>query len=239
MQLAGPLYRLLGKPLPAVPFKPGAAGDFNVKEGSVGLELINRMTDAAEKAHKKLVQARKEELSRTDIISVLEPILPEEFGKGACRPRQPCPAGWKDVEERQASIMYLSSVVDLSEYKRKVYIDGGANTYDSSIGGWFFKSYPQASTDFEVYAFEADMKFKRTYPDTGVSEFIPYAMWTHNTTVKAARKRMFSIYSVSVCLRDLCLAYCLKYSSPVCLQRMDIVISSVMFLTPPRCPSMQ
>ena len=212
MQLEGPLYRLLDKPIPALPFKPGDKGDFNVEEGSVSPELINRMTDAAENAHKKLVQARKEELSRADVMPALETILPEEFGRGKCG-RHTCPAGWKDIEERQASVVYLSSLVDLSKYKRKVYIDGGANFYDSSIGGWFLKSYPQASTDFDIYAFEVDQRFKKTYVDTGV-EFIRYAMWTHNTTLGTAGT-MNSIALVSICLMlCLCLACsfaCLLY----------------------------
>ena len=203
MQLEGPSYRLLGKPLPALPFKPGDQGNFNVKEGSVSQQLINRMTDAAEHAHEKLVQARKEELSRTDVISALEPVLPEEFGRGECITGGPCEAGWKDVGERQASVVYLSSLVDLSKYKRKVYIDGGANSYDSSIGGWFLRSYPQASLDFQIYAFEVDQRYKKTYVDTGV-EFIRYALWTHNTTLHAGP--MNSILLVSVCLMGICLA---------------------------------
>ena len=212
MQVGGPLYHLLGKPLPALPFKPGAEGDFNVQEsGSVSQARIDRMIDAAENAHKKLIRAGKEELSRADIVSVLEPIPPEEFGKGVCR-KWTCPAGWKDIEERQASVVYLSSLVDLSKYKRKVYIDGGANSYDSSIGGWFLKSYPQASTDFDVYAFEVDARrYRGTYANTGV-ELIPYAIWTHNTTLSVAGS-MKSITMVSVCMRGLCVLIIFTFAS--------------------------
>jgi len=70
----------------------------------------------------------------------------------------------------------------LAPRARKIYIDLGANTYESSIGNWFRESYP-GGEDFKVYAFEAEHKYDATYVDHPEVELLHFAAWTSNETL--------------------------------------------------------
>ena len=66
--------------------------------------------------------------------------------------------------------------------RRRVYVDLGANRYESSIGNWFRRTYPRAET-FDVVAFEAEDVYDETYADAPDVELHHYAVWTRNESV--------------------------------------------------------
>ena len=66
--------------------------------------------------------------------------------------------------------------------KRRIYVDLGANLYESSIGNWFRASYPDAGT-YKVYAFEAERKYDDSYAGHPDVTLLHYAVSTANGTV--------------------------------------------------------
>uniref|UniRef100_A0A061R9V7 DUF7870 domain-containing protein n=3 Tax=Tetraselmis sp. GSL018 TaxID=582737 RepID=A0A061R9V7_9CHLO len=152
-------------------FKPAPGGNFFEQDSN------NTNSDHVSSALAKLAALRDEygTVSSSDVPRVLESIIPDDFGHGHCG-RTVCDKGWDDVKTRQENIVYLSSLVNLSHFKRKIYIDGGAREYESSIEGWFNRVYPQ-SHNFTIYAFEIDQKHRKTYAGTDV-RFMGYALWT-------------------------------------------------------------
>eukprot|EP00191_Tetraselmis_sp_GSL018_P007411 CAMPEP_0177613806 /NCGR_PEP_ID=MMETSP0419_2-20121207/22238_1 /TAXON_ID=582737 /ORGANISM="Tetraselmis sp., Strain GSL018" /LENGTH=336 /DNA_ID=CAMNT_0019110661 /DNA_START=90 /DNA_END=1097 /DNA_ORIENTATION=+ len=132
-------------------------------------------------------------VSRQNISQVLEPLIPAPFGYGKCGERT-CPAGWADVRRRQANITYLSSVLDLKPFTRRIYIDGGARQFDSSVGSWFRKTYPQAELFEEVFAFEVDKKFGNSYHGKAGTTFLPCALWVQDGKIPMSGKGMLSIF---------------------------------------------
>jgi len=66
--------------------------------------------------------------------------------------------------------------------KRRIYVDLGANLYESSIGNWFRASYPDAGT-YKVYAFEAEHKYDDSYAGHPDVTLLHYAVSTANGTV--------------------------------------------------------
>ena len=50
----------------------------------------------------------------------------------------------------------------LASFPRRVYVDLGANTYESSVGSWFVARYPHADTFDSIIAFEANPMFNPT-----------------------------------------------------------------------------
>ena len=70
----------------------------------------------------------------------------------------------------------------LKEGTRKVYVDLGANTYESSIGNWFRATYP-GGRSFEVHAFEAEYTYDATYAGRGDVNLHHFAVWTKNETL--------------------------------------------------------
>jgi len=161
---------------------------FSSKEEEVAQAAFQRLTTA-------MSNSGRREVSRQEVISVLEPIQPQNFGGGACGAGV-CAAGWKDVEERQASVVYQSSLVDLSSFPRRVYIDGGAHAYESSIGGWFLPSFPQASSFDSIYAFEPNVDHGKSYKGKDNLKFIPAGLWTYSGRVNAfssSKEKMMTI----------------------------------------------
>ena len=63
--------------------------------------------------------------------------------------------------------------------KRRIYVDLGANLYESSIGNWFRASYPDAGT-YKVYAFEAEHKYDDSYAGHPDVTLLHYAVSTAN-----------------------------------------------------------
>jgi len=162
---------------------------------------IDRQTNAAQSAFQELSKRTTTGLGvdNRQAIDVLEPILSDDFGHGTCGDGT-CPEGWKDVNERRANIVYLSSLVDLSPFPRRVYIDGGAHAFVSSVENWFLSSYPQAATEgptgFSIFAFECNKEHEATYRGKP-AEFVPSAVWRKNEIVPAfypsKKYRMMSI----------------------------------------------
>ena len=66
--------------------------------------------------------------------------------------------------------------------RRRIYVDLGANLYESSIGNWFRASYPDAGT-YKVYAFEAERKYDDSYAGHPDVTLLHYAVSTANGTV--------------------------------------------------------
>ena len=66
--------------------------------------------------------------------------------------------------------------------KRRIYVDLGANLYESSIGNWFRASYPDAGT-YKVYAFEAERKYDDSYASHPDVTLLHYAVSTANGTI--------------------------------------------------------
>ena len=179
-------YSLLPHAIPPGHFTPNVGGNFNSAKGT------ERPSQVAEKALQGLAASGRKPISRGDLVKALEPLHGKDFGGGACKD-EVCDAGWKDIEARQAEVVYLSSLLDLSTFDRRVYIDGGAREYDSSIGGWFIASFPQSvSAAFNIFAFEMDRSYEKTYKDTPV-KFMPYALWTREKRIPMYGAKMKSI----------------------------------------------
>ena len=66
--------------------------------------------------------------------------------------------------------------------KRRIYVDLGANLYESSIGNWFRATYPDAGT-YKVYAFEAEHKYDDSYAGHPDVTLLHYAVSTANGTI--------------------------------------------------------
>ena len=137
------------------------------------------------------------EVTRKEIAAALEPIIPYEFGNGKCKHGFPCDVGWKDVRKRQNRIMYVSSLIDLQPFQRRVYIDGGSRGYDSSIDGWFNPGYPQAPSFDAIYGFEISQKFGKTFEGKENSTFLPCAIWTKDEELPMFGKNMNTLSSKS------------------------------------------
>ena len=120
---------------------------------------------------------------RKDLLHVLEHIIPAEFGMGKCKTDKPCDVGWKDVNKRQRNIVYISSLVDLKPFRKRIYIDGGSREYDSSIGSWFKSVYPQADLFDTIYAFDIGKGFAESYADKPGCIFVPCAMSNKDETL--------------------------------------------------------
>ena len=67
-------------------------------------------------------------------------------------------------------------------FNKAVFIDLGANTYTSSIGGWLRARYPRGD-QFKVYAFEAERYYDQSYLGHPDVELLHYAVWKENTTM--------------------------------------------------------
>ena len=66
--------------------------------------------------------------------------------------------------------------------RRRIYVDLGANLYESSIGNWFRATYPDAGT-YKVYAFEAEHKYDDSYAGHPDVTLLHFAVSTANGTV--------------------------------------------------------
>ena len=90
---------------------------------------------------------------------------------------------WITLKRNLKNFKYLSDSVDISFKRKYVYVDVGARSYGSSIGGWFRKSYPKQNKSFEVYAIEADKVFFGEYRSKKGVQLLPYAAWVRNETL--------------------------------------------------------
>lgn len=109
---------------------------------------------------------------KREIVGNAEPLILKE-------PLKP----WITLKRNIKNIKYISSMVDISYKNRYVYIDVGARSYGSSIGGWFRKQYPKQNRTFEVYAIEADKSFHGEYRTKKGVTLLPYAAWVRNETL--------------------------------------------------------
>jgi hypothetical protein len=90
---------------------------------------------------------------------------------------------WITLKRNLKNVKYLSDSVDISFKRKYVYVDVGARSYGSSIGGWFRKSYPKQNKSFEIYAIEADKVFFGEYRSKKGVQLLPYAAWVRNETL--------------------------------------------------------
>lgn len=110
---------------------------------------------------------------RRKIIGELEPLLAIEQ-----------PYSWEGPwGNEKGTLKYLSSMVDLSFKERYIYIDLGANAYNTSIGSWFKEEYPKQNKPFEIYAVEADNAFHAEYKGKDGLTLLPFAAWVRNETL--------------------------------------------------------
>ncbi|KAK1354437.1 Methyltransferase [Heracleum sosnowskyi] len=120
---------------------------------------------------------------KRELIRNLEPLISEE-------PLKP----WITLKRNVRNIRYVSSMIDISFKNRYVYVDVGARSYGSSIGGWFQKFYPKQDKAFDIYAIEADKAFYKEYKSKKRVTLLPYAAWVRNESLffeinrKAIRK---------------------------------------------------
>ncbi|XP_073316943.1 uncharacterized protein [Primulina huaijiensis] len=109
---------------------------------------------------------------KLELIENAEPLIVEE-------PLKP----WIELKRNIKNVKYLSKMVDISFKNRYVYVDVGARSYGSSIGGWFKKQYPKQEKPFEIYAVEADSVFHNEYTLKKGVTLLPYAAWIRNETL--------------------------------------------------------
>ncbi|CAN6220028.1 unnamed protein product [Urochloa humidicola] len=110
---------------------------------------------------------------KLQLLAQAEPLIQEE-------PLKP----WIALKRNINNIKYLPTLADISFKRRYVYIDVGARSYGSSIGGWFRKHYPKQNHTFQVYAIEADPAFHSEYAAKKGVTLLPYAAWVRNETLK-------------------------------------------------------
>ena len=97
-------------------------------------------------------------------------------------------------EDRTASETHLQRInvykanllnVSSAGFARRIYIDLGANKYQSSIGSWLRNKYP-GGRDFHVIAFEPETALRATYESSGDAnlEFHWLAAWIRSETLR-------------------------------------------------------
>ncbi|CAL4913976.1 unnamed protein product [Urochloa decumbens] len=106
------------------------------------------------------------------LIGLAEPLIRDE-------PAKP----WITLKRNIKNIRYLPALADIGFKRRYVYVDVGARSYGSSIGGWFRKQYPKQNHTFEVFAVEADPAFHADYARRRGVALLPYAAWVRNETL--------------------------------------------------------
>ncbi|KAL6648302.1 hypothetical protein ACP70R_012526 [Stipagrostis hirtigluma subsp. patula] len=109
---------------------------------------------------------------KLQLIGLAEPLILEE-------PAKP----WITLKRNVKNITYLPALADIGFKRRHVYVDVGARSYGSSIGGWFRKQYPKQNHTFEVFAVEADPAFHAEYASKKGVTLLPYAAWVRNETL--------------------------------------------------------
>lgn len=107
------------------------------------------------------------------LLTQAEPLIHEE-------PLKP----WITLKRNINNIKYLPALADISFKRRYIYVDVGARSYGSSIGGWFRKQYPKQNHTFQVFAIEADPAFHPEYAAKKGVTLLPYAAWVKNETLK-------------------------------------------------------
>ncbi|KAI3678557.1 hypothetical protein L6452_37853 [Arctium lappa] len=90
---------------------------------------------------------------------------------------------WISFKKNFKNIKYLPSMADIRFKTRYVYIDVGARSYGSSIGGWFKKQYPKQNKPFKIFAIEADKQFHQEYKSKKKITLLPYAAWVRNESL--------------------------------------------------------
>mmetsp|Transcript_25255 Transcript_25255/g.79853 ORF Transcript_25255/g.79853 Transcript_25255/m.79853 type:complete len:268 (+) Transcript_25255:148-951(+) len=98
----------------------------------------------------------------------------------------------KELKQVAKSVIYKSHFMNLELINgRKVYIDGGSRDYRSSIHSWFLEQYPQSHLFNNIFAFEVESKYLKTYQRAKFKslcascslEVYNLAVWDKNTTI--------------------------------------------------------
>ena len=112
----------------------------------------------------------------------IEPLPTQDWRrwKFGARPDSKAAAGW--LPERH--VVFRPSVTGIAgpPSRRLVYLDLGANAYNTSIA-WFRAKYPRGR-EFEVIAFEASRRFDADYAAHGDVALHHFAVWTRNGTMQ-------------------------------------------------------
>mmetsp|Transcript_100671 Transcript_100671/g.285280 ORF Transcript_100671/g.285280 Transcript_100671/m.285280 type:complete len:303 (+) Transcript_100671:81-989(+) len=120
------------------------------------------------------------------------------FQGGWCTPIEPLrQSEWRNVEKHgdlygfpeEEWVIYKADIIDTTVFPRLFYIDMGANTYESSVGGWFLKRYPR-SRSFKVIAFETEHEYDGSFSTHPEVELLHFAVWITNTTLPWAKKNI-------------------------------------------------
>ena len=92
------------------------------------------------------------------------------------------------LEEMERRVLYKPWVVPYAGIgRRHWYIDVGANSFESSMGDWFLRRYPNAAR-FNLVAIEPNDNFRQSFVESGRRvDFLHFAASTHGGTVDFAK----------------------------------------------------
>jgi FkbM family methyltransferase len=127
---------------------------------------VNKNTDTGGGAKCSVPAWNKAAIDQAEVLIEEEPLKP-----------------WITLKKNIKNIKYLPSMADIGNRRKYVYVDVGARSYGSSIGGWFKKKYPKQNHQFDVYAIEADRAFYGDYEKRKGVKLLPYAAWVRNETL--------------------------------------------------------
>eukprot|EP00249_Psilotum_nudum_P021466 c28114_g1_i1 orf=717-2408(+) len=90
---------------------------------------------------------------------------------------------WISSRSYLKNVKYLPKFWEVDKGAKRFYVDVGAGDFDSSIGSWFMKHYPKASTEFNIFAIEPNRSLEASYTHHSDVEFLPYLAWIKNESV--------------------------------------------------------
>ena len=163
--------------------------------GRAGMLHLHNATASPPCPARTMLEARRKVLaaSHGDKIECVWQALPGGLcaGSYACVPIETLPEyDWRLFQKvddshgwQPADAVVLHPLCPASDSTvRRIYLDVGANTYESSIGGWFRATYPDGKK-YKVTAFEAEHVYDKTYRDHPDVELLHFAAATRNGTI--------------------------------------------------------
>ncbi|KZV39907.1 cation/H(+) antiporter 15-like [Dorcoceras hygrometricum] len=143
--------------------------DVNGVDSSSSWELVFIKKEKGQTSNGMIDQECSVPRHKLELIEKAEPLIKEE-------PLKPIIEFKRNIK----NVKYLSNMVDISFKNRYVYVDVGARSYGSSIGGWFNKQYPKQGKPFEMFVIAADSE---EYTSKKGVTLLPYAAWIRNETL--------------------------------------------------------
>ena len=110
----------------------------------------------------------------------IEPLPTQDWRRWKFRADGKAAAGW--LPERHVVLRPSVTGIAGPPSRRLVYLDLGANAYNTSIS-WFRAKYPRGR-EFAVIAFEASRRFDADYVAHGDVTLHHFAVWTRNGTMQ-------------------------------------------------------